>query len=122
MALSTLVLPPVLKEGFYETYKKEVEVWKLLKTCSDEDQGPVLCRSLTGRAKVAALTLDVKDIGAKDGAAKIIAKLDKLYLPEKNQRIITVLDRFESFKRSPDMTVANFILEFERLHSQERLL
>ena len=118
MALSTLVLPPELKEGFYESYKKEVEVWKLLKTCSDVEQGPILCRSLKGRAKVAALTLDVNEIGGKDGAEKILAKLDKLYLPEKNQRIITVLDRFESFKRSPEMTVASFILEFERLHSQ----
>lgn len=117
-SLATLVLPPEFKEGAYETFKKEIEIWKLMKTCSDEEQGPIVFRSLTGRAKTAALELEAAVIGAKDGLEKILAKLDKLYLPEKNQRICAVLDRFESFKRLPSMTMSSFLLEFERIHGQ----
>ena len=33
--LSALVMPPEFVEGTsYDTYKKEVEIWKLMKTCT----------------------------------------------------------------------------------------
>ena len=48
----------------------------------------------------------------------MIAKLDKIYLPEKNQRTCAILEKFEGFTRSPGMTMSGFIIEFERLHCQ----
>ena len=119
MSITALCLPPQLsKETSYENYKKEIEVWKLLKSCTEEEQGPLVFRTLTGKAKNAALQLTVAEIGAKDGLKKILNKLDKLFLPEENQRICATLERFESFRRPPTMTMASFILEFERLHSE----
>ena len=119
MSLSSLVLPPQLsKDTSYENYKKELEIWKLLKACGDEEQGPIVFRQLTGDAKKAALELTPDEIGAKDGLAKIIAKLDKLYDTDNNQKICATLEKFESFKRSSTMTMSAFILEFEQLHNQ----
>ena len=89
-----------------------------MKTCSAEEQGPIVFRCLTGRAKVAAHELSVAEIGAADGLKNILDKLDKLYLPEKNQKICAVLERFENFKRLPNMNMASFTCEFERLHNQ----
>ena len=117
-SLATLVLPPQFLEGSYESFKKEIDIWKLLKTCNDIEQGPIVFRSLTGRAKIAALELSAEDIGSKDGLDKIIKKLDKLYLPESNQRTCAVLEKFENFRRSPTMNMSGFILEFERLRNQ----
>ena len=117
-SLSALILPPEFREGNnYEAYKKELEVWKLMKTCSAQDQGPFVFRSLKGRAKIAANELTVTEIGSENGLDLILGKLDKLYLTEKNQRICSVLEQFESFRRSPSMTVASFVLDFERLHN-----
>ena len=117
-SLATYTLPPELNEGDYETYKKEIELWKLMKICEPTEQGVVVARGLTGRAKVAALELTVEQIGSKEGLALILAKLDKLYLPEENLRICSLLEKFEMFKRSPSMTMSNFILDFENLHSK----
>ena len=51
MSLTALLLPPDFKEGTsYDAYKKELEVWKLCKTCQPDEQGPVVFRTLTGRA------------------------------------------------------------------------
>lgn len=119
MSLSSLVLPPQLSNGgSYETFKKELDIWKLLKSCSDEEQGPIVFRTLSGKAKSAALELTAAEIGATDGLSKILLKLDALYLPEDNQRICAILEKFESMKRSPSMTMSSFIIEFERLHNQ----
>ena len=117
-SLAALVLPPPFKEGQYETYLKELEIWQLMKSCTPQEQGPVVFRTLTGRAKVAALELSPQEIGSTNGLALIIQKLDKLFLPEKNLRICNKLDEFESFKRAPNMTMTNFTLDFERLYNQ----
>ena len=117
-SLSALILPPELKEGYYEAYKKELEVWQLMKTCSATEQGPIVFRSLGGRAKIAAHELTVAEIGSDKGLDLILKKLDGLYLSDKNQRICSVLERFESFRRSPSMTMSNFVLDFERLNNK----
>ena len=117
-SLAALVLPPPFKEGHYETYLKELEIWQLMKSCTAEEQGPVVFRTLNGRAKVAALELSPQEIGSTNGLALIIQKLDKIFLPEKNLRICNKLDQFESFKRAPNMTMSNFVLDFERLYNQ----
>lgn len=114
-----LLFPPVLKEGSYEQYKKELEVWQLI--IDDEvKEGPIVYRSLQSnyKAKSAISELTADEIGAKGGLKLILAKLDDVYSTEENLRIITCLERFETFKRNPSMNMTSFILEFERLHSQ----
>ena len=120
--LASLVLPPVFKEGAYESYKRELGIWKLLKTCSAKEQGPIVFRTLSGRAKTAALELTDEELGGDTGLDLIIGKLDKLYEQETNLKICSLLDKFESFRRSPTITMSNFILDFERLHNQLKTL
>ena len=119
---ASLVLPPPFLEGkgSYENYKKELEIWQLMKTCSAEEQGAIVFRSLRNneKAKNAALELTAQQIGSKDGLELILGKLDKVYLGDENLRIITSLDQFENFKRSPSVDMTTFLLEFERLHGK----
>ena len=116
--LSSLVLPPPFEESSYESYKKELEIWKLMKACIPRELGPVVFRTLTGRAKSAALELTVQQIGSDEGLDLILKKLDKLFLPEKNQRICTTLEKFETFRRAPHQSMSDFILDFEKLHNR----
>ena len=119
--LSALVMPPEFVEGTsYDTYKKEIEIWKLMKTCTASEQGPILFRSLNKnqKAKNAALELTSTEIGSDKGLDLIIAKLDRVYGTENNLKICSVLEKFESFRRSPNMTMTQFSLDFERLHNQ----
>ena len=116
--IMSLMAPPEFQEGNFETYKKEIEIWKLMKAYTPEEQGPIVFRSLYGRAKTAALELTVDQVGSKDGLKLILDKLGKIYLPEENLRICVVLEKFETFKRRPNMNMADFILDFEHLYSQ----
>ena len=82
-SLAALVLPPPFKEGHYETYLKELEIWQLMKSCTAEEQGPVVFRTLNGRAKVAALELSPQEIGSTNGLALIIQKLERYFYQRK---------------------------------------
>ena len=102
----------------YEQYVKEISVWRLLKCATALEEGPLVFHQLTGEAKAAADELTVEEIGSAEGLNLILKKLDKLYLTDKNQRIFVDLNAFEKFKRPGNMTMHNFIVEFERLHSK----
>ena len=68
--------PPSWRDEMsYEEYKKEIEVWQLLKSATDLEEGPLIFRQLTGKAKAAAHELSVAEIGAKDGLNKTTAIL-----------------------------------------------
>ena len=62
------------------------------------------------------LELPVAEIADEDGVAKIIAKLDGLYLKDKAQSAYEAYDKFETFKRPSDMLITDFINEFEKLY------
>ena len=85
--LTALISPPELKEGSYETWKKELEIWKLMKTCNATEQGPILFRVLQNntKAKNAVLELTPEQIGSNTGLDLIIGKLDKVYKQEDNE-------------------------------------
>ena len=110
--------PPVYVEGdSYEEYKRDLEIWQLLKVATAEEEGVIIYRTLTGRAKASCKDLTPAQIGSANGLKEIKKRLDKIYLPELNQRVFVVLDTFEKFKRSGSMTMSNFITEFENLHN-----
>ena len=72
-----------------------------MKVCTAKEEGPVVFRTLTGTAKTAVLDLTVDEIGSETGLDKILAKLDIVYLADKNQRIFSALDVFEKYRRPP---------------------
>ena len=116
---SSVKAPPVFEEGgSYENFKKEIKVWQLLKVCTKHEEGPLVFRTLTGRAKAAVFDLEVEQIGSATGLTQILTRLDALFLADKNQRIFNALDKFEKYKRPANMTMSNFLLEFQKLHNQ----
>ena len=111
--------PPVYIEGnSYEEYKKDLEIWQLLKVATLEEEGPLIYRTLTGRAKAACKHLTTQTIGSREGLKEIKKCLDAIYLADANKRVFIALDNFEKFKRSPNMTMTDFILNFENLHGE----
>ena len=85
--------PPEFNEAIsYEKYKKEIQIWRLLKVCSAKEEGPMLFRTLNDKAKEAALKLTVDEIGSDTGLDLILGELDKLYLSDKNTRMFEALE------------------------------
>ena len=90
--------PPVLSEDIsWLDYKKELKIWQALTDLPAKKQGPSLYLSLTGKAREAALELDIAVISKDDGLEKILERLDKLYLQDTNQSAYLAYQEFENF-------------------------
>ena len=61
------------------------------------------------------LELDIDVISADDGVENIIGRLDKLYLKDKTQSAYECYENFEKFRRPKNMSMVDYINEFERL-------
>ena len=111
--------PPIFVEGkIYETWKKEVNLWKICCKLDKKEQAPALALLLTGNAREATLELEVAVLNADDGVDKLIEKLDGIFLKDENQRIYVSLKKFGQYKRNPTQSIDEFINEFERLHNK----
>ena len=75
--------PPEFMESMRWTdYKKEIKIWQALTTLNPEQQGPCLYLSLKGKAREAALEVDLEAIERKDGIQLILERLDALFLED----------------------------------------
>ena len=109
--------PPLLKEDSnYELWKKEITLWKTFTDLDAKKQGPAICLSLTGKAREAALELSVENFSSDTGVVQLLAKLDELYLKDKDQLPHATYDSFENFKRPPDMSIKDYLITSEGLH------
>ncbi|XP_066911985.1 uncharacterized protein [Clytia hemisphaerica] len=113
--------PPALKEDVpYENWKKEITIWQLFTSLEKKKQGLAILLSLEGKAREAALELEVDELNKDDGVSKVLAQLDKLYLKDKLQLSFQAYDSFRKFKRPNDMPIADFVVEFERLYNKAK--
>ena len=118
MSISIKTPPSLAKCSSYETWLKEIKIWQSFTDLDAKKQGPAIFLTLEGRAREAVLELDVASISANDGVKKITEKLDTLFLKDKTQSAFEAYDTFEKFRRSSDMSVSDYINEFERLKAK----
>ena len=63
----------------------------------------------------------VKDIRDKDGFKLIMQKLENVFAKDAEQMSFEDCMKFKTFKRSPEMSIAEYITEFERLYNRIRV-
>ena len=113
--------PPALSKCVsYETWLKEIKIWQKFTNLAKGKQGPAIFLTLEGRAREAVLELDVDIISDDTGVENILKHLNKLYLKDKTQSAYEAYEKFEKFKRPSDMSMTDFINEFERLKSKTK--
>ena len=116
---SNIKAPPSLSKcSSYEAWQKEIKIWQAFTDLPAGKQGPGIFLTLEGRSREAVLELDVAKISAADGVKTIIEKLDGLYLKDKTQSAFEAYDAFEKFRRPSDMTIGEYINQFERLKAK----
>ena len=115
--------PPMLsKSSCYEDYKKLLELWTKFTVLPVKEQGTAVLLSLEGKAQEAVLELDVSVITGDTGVSKIIERLDKIYLQDTLIKKYEALDNFENYKRPPDVSVSEYILEFDKRYLKTKNL
>ena len=65
----------LLNPEFYDSWKREIQLWRLASNISPSRQAPAFL-SLTGQARTAILEMDISLLNAEDGMDKLVEKLD----------------------------------------------
>jgi len=116
--------PPAFDEEkqTWKEYKKELIMWKSLTSLETKKQGPALYLSLTGKAKEIVKDLDSEEIIANDGIDTMTQAMEAFFKKDENQEAYITYKQFEEYKRPKSMTVRDFIIKFESLHSKLKSL
>ena len=115
MATNFKAPPSLEKSVSYDAWLKEISIWQTFTDIDAKKQGPAVFLTLEGKARETVLELDVKEINCDSGVENIIKCLDKLYLKDKTQTAFETYEKFEKYRRPTEMTISDFINEFERL-------
>ena len=103
--------PPLLTdESVYENWKREIEMWQAFTNLVPKKQCPAIFLTLQGKAREAALEIEIKDLTDDQGVKKLIEKLDSLYLEDINKSAYAAYESFEMYRR--------LWYEYERIFEQ----
>ena len=97
-------------------------MWTKFSSLDKGEQGTAVLLSLEGKAQEAVLELDVDVITSEEGVSKIIDRLDKIYLQDTLIKKYEALDNFENYRRPPDVSVSDYILEFDKRYLKTKNL
>lgn len=78
------------------SYRKDAEIWLMLTTMPAEKRGAALIGHLFGEAKQLAMSLNIADIGAGDGAEHLLRKLDNSFATDDTDQLDMDLDSFRA--------------------------
>ena len=82
-----------------------------------DKQGPAIYMSLDEKIRKTCSDIKVKDLDSDNGVDILINKLKSLFAKYSNQAAYLAYNKFENFRRPIDMTIVDFINEFERLYN-----
>ena len=119
MASNNYKIPPFFDEKkSYESWKNEVEIWKLVTELDAKKQALALALSLTGRARNTALEVAAVDLNKENGLATLLHKLDTMFLKEEKDRQYDAYTEFDNIKRESKVSMLDYIIEFDRNYNK----
>ena len=87
MAAGNYKVPPAFDEKkSYESWKNEVEIWRLVTDLDKKKQALAVSLSLTGRVRDSALEIAAGDLNKDDRMTTLLKKLDSVFLKEEKDR------------------------------------
>ena len=106
--------PPILDVSKnYDDWKKLLKIWQQLTSLDSSKQGPAVVLTLEGEAQQAALEISSEDLSSNNGVNKIIERLDTIYKKDELVQRFDKLESFESYKRPNNLSMRDFLAEFE---------
>ena len=120
---STTKTPPSFGDSEWKDYtswKKEIELWKRVTKTEKKSQAALIALSLTGKARQIAIDMDIAVLEQENGVEKLIEMLDESFKRDEVDCAYEAYRKFETFTRTPDVTVAIYVLEFERLYERAK--
>ena len=97
-------------DTIYETWKNELEIWKLVTTVKPEKQALAVTLSLTGQAKAKALEIDTAQLNTEDGMNILLTALETLFLQDEVDLAYNAYSDFDRLKKEENMSMSDFII------------
>ncbi|KAK7907197.1 hypothetical protein WMY93_015809 [Mugilogobius chulae] len=110
--------PPFDEKTSYETWKNEIEIWRLVTDLDKKKQALAVTLSLAGRARESALEIPAGDLNADTGMATLLTKLDSVFLKEEKDRQYEAYTEFDRITRESGVSMVDYIVEFERRYNR----
>lgn len=108
------VKPPVLRTGDnYETWKHKIRLWERCTNLALDARAPAIALTLEGSAQSAVIKTPIDTLASDNGVEVILNKLDKLFEEDKDKITYTVYDEFERFRKTKEMSMTDYLVEFE---------
>ena len=113
-------LPVLDKIDEIEDWLRELEIWQCVTDIEEKKQGLVVYISLPDKIRKSCGDIKVSDLNKDDGLTVLITKIKSLYAKDINALAYMAYDQFENFKRLYEMSIVDYINEFERLNNKIR--
>ena len=116
---SNFKIPPALEEDSnYESWKNELEMWRLITDLPKTKQALAVVLSLKGKSREKALEVEAASLNMENGIETLLTKLDEIFLQDKNELAYSAYTNFESLKRQESTSINTYIIEFEKLYEK----
>ena len=108
-------VPTMTSAGGYASWKKAITFWEHATEVDKGKRGFKVALSLTGRAREIAFKTSTDELAKDTGLKTLLDALDKVFLGSKVESVFVAVENLEEFKRTKDMSISNYIMEFVRL-------
>ncbi|XP_016523030.1 uncharacterized protein LOC107835207 [Poecilia formosa] len=112
------VPPPFNEKTSYESWKNEIEIWRLVTDLDKKKQALAVTLSLSGRARESALEIAAEHLNDDTGISVLLNKLDSGFLKEEKDRQYEGYTEFGRIDRRGDTSMMDYIIEFERRYNK----
>ena len=122
MASNSFKNPPAFdpKTMTYEKWKNEIEVWKLVTELDEKKQALAVSLSLKGNARDVAMELKAENLAKETGMKTLIDALDKVFKRDDKDRAYEAYKNFDSYHKPEDITMSDYIIEFDKRYSKAK--
>ena len=109
---------PLTDDTDFNEWCRDIEVWEIATEYAKDKWGALIYRALEGKAKRCCRNIPISDIKGETGYETIMNKLKELYGMDEGLYRFQAIERFEEFVRPEDMTVLDFINEWESYYDK----
>ena len=113
-----------MREGLsYEDWKSDINIWSDVTELAAEKQGGAVFLTLVGKAQATVRAgVTHAEMKTADGLVKILTCLDGLYQEDAARSAFAAYEHFTEFKRSRDMSIEDYLIEFNIRYSKIKSL
>ena len=116
-----MIAPPQLEPSNYTSWIKEMVFWEHATNVDKKKRAATVFLTLTGKAREVIREMSPTDLNEEDGLSKLYSRLDELFKEDENKAALETYDKFEKYSRSSEMTIVDYLIEFDRMTAQLKL-